>query len=325
MTNTSGTPFAVQPALTAIAINRRNPTYALIADSVMPRLSVVGTKRFRWLEYAPGQSMTVPNTQVGRKGVPQRIEVSASEHIDECLDYGLEDAIPLDDLTQAAASVQQGGVPIDPLARAVDALSDLIALDREMRVATIVFNQTNYPADNVLTLSGTSQFSDFTNSDPVAVLLAGMAKMLFQPTSITFGKAAWTKFRQHPKVVKGVLGNAGDSGVVSREQVATLLEVKNVFVGEAWINTARPGQTVTKQRVWGNHIAMHFNDPSVTAERGITWGFTQQYGEGGAVKYASTRIEPIGLRGATVIRVGETVKELVSAPDCGFLILNAVA
>ena len=42
----SGTPFVVQPALTAVALRRRNPVYMLIADNVMPRLAALGTKRF---------------------------------------------------------------------------------------------------------------------------------------------------------------------------------------------------------------------------------------------------------------------------------------
>ena len=322
---TGGSPFVIQPALTAIAINRRNPTYTLIADNVMPRLAPVGTKHFRWLEYAPGMGMTIPDTQVGRKGLPRRIELSATEHFDECRDYGLEDAIPVDDVSQAAASVQAGGFSIDPVARSVEALTDLLALDREVRVATVAQNPASYLAANVATLAGAEQFSDFVDSDPIGTLLGLMDQMLMQPTSITFGQTVWTKFRQHPKVVKGVLGNAGDSGVVNRQQVADLLEVKNIYVGAAWVNIAKPGQPVNRQRVWGKNVCMHFTDPTVTAESGITWGLTQQYAVAGAVKYASTRQEASGLRGSTVIRTGETVRELVVALDCGALILNAVA
>ena len=321
---TSGTPFAIQPALTAIALRRRNPTYVLIADQVMPRLSPVGTKKFRWLEYGPGQNMTVPDTRVGRKGVPFRVEMSAAEHFDECVDYGLEDAVPLDDQTQAQASAGQGGFGIDPMARAVEAITDLLALDREIRVAATVFDPDNYGA-NVRILSGADQFSDFADSDPIGVVLDAMSKMLLQPNAMVFGRAAWTRFRQHPKVVKGVLANPGDVGVVSRQQVADLLEVKNIFVGEAWVNTAKPGQAVSKARVWGNHIAMLFSDPTVSADSGVTWGATQQYAAQGAVKYASTRFEPVGLRGSTIVRVGETVKEFVACPEAGYLLLNAVA
>jgi hypothetical protein len=321
----SGTPFVVQPALTAVALRRRNPVYMLIADNVMPRLAALGTKRFRWLEYAPGENMTVPDTRVGRKGSPARVEMTAVEHFDECLDYGIEDSIPLDDVAQAAASLAGGGFAIDPEVRAVEALTDLMDLDREVRVAAVACNPASYLPANVLTLAGNQQFSDFADSNPIDTILGLMDQMLFQPTSITMGQAVWTVLRQHPKVVMGVLGNAGYSGVVSRQQVADLLEVKSINVGAAWANSARPGQPVTRQRVWGKSLSMHFVDPTVTADTGVTWGFTQQYANNGAVKYASTRIEPLGLRGATVIRVGETVKELVCAPDCGALILNAVA
>lgn len=306
-------PFVVIPELTAVAVAYRNAS--LIADMVLPRVPV-GKKEFRWQKYALADSFTLPDTKVGRKGQPALVEFGSTEVNDACLDYGLDDLVPNDDIAQA-----EGGQ--DPLALATTRLTELVALDRERRVANLVFAAGTYAAGNQQTLSGTSQFSDFTNSDPLGVILAALDACVMRPNEAVFGQAVWTKFRQHPKVVKAVLGNAGDSGVVSRQAVAELLELQAIHVGQGFLNTAKPGQTASLSRVWGKHIALLHKNPLGGPDGAITtFGFTAQFGTkvGGTAEDGS-----IGLRGGKRVRSGESVKECVSANDLGYFIQNAVA
>ena len=58
------------------------------------------------------------------------------------------------------------------------------------------------------------------------------------------------------------------------------------------------------------------------ANGGITFGFTAQWGTRIAGAVPDNRI---GLRGGQRVRVGESVKELIIAPDLGYFIQNAVA
>ncbi len=81
-------PFPMDPKLTAIAIAYRNPDIALIADQVLPRTPTEAS--FKWLRYALADGFTVPDTKVGRKSTPNEVEFSATEVIDNVVDWGLD-------------------------------------------------------------------------------------------------------------------------------------------------------------------------------------------------------------------------------------------
>lgn len=305
-------PFPIQPELTAIAIGYRNTR--LIADEVLPRVPV-GKQEFKYLKYGIGEVFTVPDTKVGRKSKPNEVEFSATEVTDSTSDYGLDDPIPQADIDNAPANY-------DPLGRATEMISNLIALDREVRSAALTFNLNNYASTNRATLSGTSQWSDFTNSDPISAILAALDACIMRPNVMVLGQAVFTKLSTHPKVVQAFYGNAATAGVVRREFLAQLFELDKVLVGQGFVNTAKKGQTPVIARVWGKHCSLLFQDPTADTRGGTTFGLTAQFGDriAGAIedKY-------IGIRGGQRVRVGESVKELITANDLGYFFQNAVA
>ncbi len=318
-------PFVIQPRLTAITLAYRNAR--LVADDVLPRVPVESPV-FKWSQYSKADAFTVPDTRVGRKGDVNEIDWSATEQTASTSDYGLEEAIPYYDVKAAqAAQAAQGVMPIDPQARSTELLTDLIALDRESRVATLVNNPANYPTANKVTLSGTSQWSDYANSDPVSAILTALDGMLVRPNKMVLGRAVYTKLRQHPKIVAAVFalgGNAASGGVVSLQAIADLLELDQIIVGEGWINTAKKGLAPNIVRVWGKNALLFYQAPVLASPTGVmTFGFTAQWGE----RIAGTiENDPdIGLRGGTRVRVGEGVKELIAAADAAYLFQSAVA
>ena len=225
-------PFPITPELTAIAIAYKNTS--LIADNVLPRVPV-GRQSFKHRLFALGDAFTLPYTKVGRTSAPNRVEFGFTEVTSSTSDYALDDAIPQADIENAPPGY-------NPLGRGVEMITSLIQLDREVRTANLVFNTNSYGASNKQTLSGTSQFSDFANSDPLGIILAALDGCVMRPNIGVIGQSVWTKLRQHPKVVKAVLGNAGDSGVVSREAVAQLLELEALYIGSGFVNTAKKGR-----------------------------------------------------------------------------------
>lgn len=316
------TPWPVNAELTSIAIGYRNRDVDLIADRVLPRVDRTA-KQFRYTSYPMAEAYTVPNTLVGRKGEPTQIDFSGTLVNDECLDYGLDDVLPVDDIEQWEAMPKPAmGGPVSPEAKATSMLTSLIMLDREVRVANQVFNLATYPAANRATLSGTSQWSDFTNSNPLNAILAGLDVPVMRPNILVLGQAVWTQLRQHPRVVQAVFGTAQTGGAVSREALAEVLEVREIVVGAGFVNTARRGQAANMQRVWGRNAAALFVSPDMADADQPTFGFTAQFG----TRIAGTMDEPRkGLRGARVIRVGESVKEVISAPASAFYWQDAVA
>jgi hypothetical protein len=305
-------PFPIIADLTAIAIAYKNQ--GMIADDVLPRVPV-GLQSFRYRQFQLADGFTIPDTKVGRTSAPNKVEFGYVEQTASTTDYALDDPIPQSDIQ----NVQPG---FSPEGRAVEVLTNLIALDREVRVATKVFTAGNYAAANQQTLSGTSQFSDFANSDPLGVILAALDACAMRPNIMVLGQAVWTKLRQHPKVVAAVLGNNGTSGVVGREAVAQLFEVEQLLVGQGFINSSKRGQTPVLARAWGKHVSLIYRDVLAGPQTGTTFGFTAQFGSRVAGNIVDT---DVGMRGGVRVRVGESVAEVVCANDLGYFIQNAVA
>ncbi|TVO53852.1 phage capsid protein [Denitromonas halophila] len=309
-------PIPVNPQLTAVALAYRNQN--LIQDLVLPRVDA--HDEFFWHKHQKDAAFSVPDTKLGRKSEANEVEFTATRMDDSTQDYGLKDKVPLSDMRKAE------GTNIDPLATATENLTRLVTLDRERRVAGMVFNAANYATGNKVVLSGTSQWSDYSNSNPLSAILTKMDGMIMRPNALTIGQAVWTILRQHPKIVEAVKGTGAGSdaqGMISREQLAALLEIDNIYVGQAFINGAKKGQAMTLSRTWGKHCALIYQEPVSSTANATTFGFTAQSGDG--LRVRSWFDEKVGSDGAEVVQVVDTVKEVITADDLGYFFENAVA
>lgn len=314
-------PFPVQPRLVAVSGMYRNRR--LIADQVLPRVSTGGTQAYKFLKHAMADGFTVPDTRVGRASRPNQVEFSATETPGATQDYALDVPIPNADRQNAAGQADAAAQSaMDPQAKATVLATNIIMLDREVRVANKVFALATYPSTQRTTLSGTSQWSDYTNSNPASAVMAALDIPIARPNVGVLGRQTWTVVRQHPKIVSAVLGNAGTSGIVSVEQVRDLWELEELLIGEGFLNTARPGQAVSMSRVWGKHASFFYRDPAGGPMDMPSFGWTAEWGTRQA---GSIEDKDMGARGGERIRVFESVDEQIAANDLGYFFQNAVA
>lgn len=309
-------PFPVTPQLQAIALAYRNNT--LIADAVLPRVPV-GLQSFKYMSYPKGQLMTLTETRVGRKSKPNEVEFTGTELTDSTNDEALDDAVPISDINLAAAQ----GLP-DPIGQAVEGITDLLLLKREVRAAALVLGAGNYAAANKTALVGNAQWSDYTatHSDPINDIMTGLDSCVMRPNVAVMGNQVASKLRRHPNIVKSYNGTAGDAGIVPLQYLADLFDLEEILVGQGWVNTAKKGQAVNLQRVWGKSCALIYRNKLANTQRGATFGLTAQFGP----RIAGSEYDKnIGMRGGQMVRVGESVKELLMANDLGYLIADAVA
>jgi hypothetical protein len=305
-------PFVINARQTSIFLAYRNE--ANIADLVLPETPVDGPV-FSYTQYDLLAPFRIPETYVGRRSRPNSVETNAIELTAQTEDYALDYPVPQRDINRQTAAFR-------PIERATEWLSQLMALSREKRVADMVFNAALYPTANKETLSGTAQFSDFTNSDPLAKLLTVMDGLIMRPNKIVMGNAVWSVLRRHPNLVKAFHGNEGGNGVISRQYLAELLEVQEVLVGQGWANFANVGQPADMRRVWGKHILLIYSDKLAGAQTGLTYGMTATFGS----KFSGQIVDSnMGIRGGVIVRTGWEIKELVTAPWLGYFIQNAVA
>ncbi|MGL4938432.1 hypothetical protein [Shewanella sp.] len=306
-------PFVPDSRLTAIALGFRNAGF--IADLVAPRVDVP-TASFRWTEYKAEDTFTIPNTLVGRKGIPGKVEFSSSEKTDSVVDYGLSDDIPQEDIDKAA------GHPsfYDPEGRAAMKLAELVALDREKRVSSLVMAAGSY--DNKEVITGTDKWTDAA-SKPIEQITDAMASLLVTPNLLVLGKLEALALRRNAQILKAFHGNTSTDGLVPLEFIRELFGLERIMVGESRYNTARNGQPMALSNLWGGGVSLIYTKPAAQLQDDITFLLTAQW-QG---RVATRNIKPagqLGLRGGVEVVVGESVKEVLVSKASGYLLQGVV-
>lgn len=313
-------PFVIHPSMCAVAV--MYPQGRRIADDVLPYVDVDG-RAFSYLKYGQADAFQAPDTRVGRLSAPNQLLFSTTEVSDQVNDEALDVPVPQADIN-AWEDANRGGrtqAP-NPLDQATESGMDAFLNRREVRAANLVFNVNSYATANKVTLSGTGQWSDYTNSDPLPVIDGYFDGMLVRPNIAVMGRLVATKLMRHPKVAAAVYKNGTNAGKVTLRALADQLELDEIYVGEGFVNTAAPGQAPVMQRVWGKHCAFLYRDRTARQKAKVTFGFTARW----RGRVAGTIVDPdIGALGGVRARVVEQVKELVTANDLGFFVQNAVA
>lgn len=318
--------FSVDASLTSIAIAYRNK--ALIGDMILPRVPV-NTKAFEYGVMNASQNITIIDTNVGRRSKPNEVDYTMQTTVAKCEDQALDAPVPYNDIEEYQAALARGTTaPRDIDGQKVEQVQNIIDLRREKRVADLVYGAANYGSGNKATLSGTSQWSDFTNSDPLTAMLNVLDAMYWRPNSLVMGNDVWAKLRLHPKVSAALYPQGGNASVATApvqdtSGLAAVLGIQNVYIGQSFLNTAKPGQAISNARVWGKHALFFTKDDSIrTTEGGITLGVTAEFGP----RIAGRIMDPdMGMRGGYRVRSGECVKEVLLCPDTAYLFVNAVA
>lgn len=320
-------PFPVNPALQAMAIAYSNPEEWMIADRVLPRVPVLDDQ-YKYDFYPPGEDFQVTDDTVGAKGKVNAITTSATQVNGSVVDRGLEQVLPIAHIKKAARQRAAGQTNVDPEQRAIRVLMSRIKINRERRAAAMVMNAGNYPAANKIALAGGDKWSDYTNSSPLDDMLKGMdATFIFRPNVVIIPRLIWTVTRQHPKLVKAAQANDGDSGSITRQQLADLLEVEEVLVADARQNDANKGQAANFSRIWSTSVAMIYRNPNPDLEGEPSFGITAENGKfNGSAVFAGSMDDPKGggLEGSRTVRVGEAVEEHLMAPETGYLIQTPI-
>ena len=206
-------------------------------------------------------------------------------------------------------------------AKAARRVKDGVLLKNEVIVAGLVQNASSYASGHVRTLSGTSQWSDQANSNPLADVDAAKDKIAeavgLRPNIMVIGAGVLKHLRYHPKL-QAQLG-ANDKKRITLDILKDLFELEDIIIGESRL-TAN-GQFAN---VWGNHVSLQIrgaNSAGQPADEGNpSFGYTFRRsglpfidtyeGVGGKVEY---------------VRYTDIKKAVVTGGKCGYLLKDVVA
>lgn len=314
MSKGTNIPYEVNPELTGISLAYRNTDY--IADKVLPRVAVT-QKAFQYHQYAEHAFLTVPETEIGRTGMPNKMSVQAKLEVSSLVSQSLEAEVPQEDVEE----VQASGADVDPIQDNTLLVTEGLTLAREIRCAKLLSDSTNY-GKNVITLSGTDQLTNKTSS--VIDLWKDVKKKLLMPATHAVVSDTYALYLQtHPEFIGMFKGdNTNNKGMVPLDFIAQQLGLKEILVGRAKVNAANEGQQANIVDVWGRDLIFFHQNPLAKPKHGMTFGFTAQKGQREVLTFFNGRA---GSHGVNYIKTVEDVKELITASSCGCLVKDAFA
>lgn len=133
-------------------------------------------------------------------------------------------------------------------------VQDIIMLQMEYAAAVLAQTAANYPTGNKITLSGTSQFTDKTNSDPIGVVddakEAIRQKIGRYPNTMIMGASAFKSVKEHPDCVDKI--KYSQKGVVTVDILKEIFDIETLKVGKA----VYADDDGTFSDVWSDNITL---------------------------------------------------------------------
>lgn len=306
----------VDRILSNVSVKYRNED--LIWMRVLPVVPV-SFRSDKYYEYAKEDVFKVPDDMVSPKAEPNQIDWKVTSKNYSVVDAALADYVPVEEVENADA-------PLQPLTDTTEFLTMLLQNAAENRAAAKVFAAANYPTGNKVQLSGTDQWSDSANSDPIDDILVAMDAAFMRPNTLVLGNDVWVKLRAHPKILDAVKAStrfqASSGGLATVSEIASLFDVPNVLIGRARKVTSKEGQTATYGRIWGKHAALLWVPPGRLTTKSIAWAMT--FVEQNFLTWRGFDGKR-GVKGAHYLKVGWNYDHRIIASDVGYFIEDAVA
>lgn len=303
----------IDPVLTTVAQGYQNGE--MIASALFPTVPVglrggniitFGKEGFKLYasQRAPGEN--TKRVRFGYAGGPYAL-----------LDYSLEGMVPMEIEEEAA-----NGPGIDLGSGAVNEVQAIMALRLEKAAADIARTAGSYAASNKVTLSGTSQWSDYSGtSDPVANISTAISAVRAatgkRPNTVAMGALVMEKLKNHPVVIDRIKYTGRD--VATPELLAALFGVSRVVSGDA-IYSDDAGSVFTD--VWGKDVVVAYTNLASAQNGGLpSYGYTYQ------LKGYPMVEDPYYDRSAKswIYPVTRAEAPVLASASAGYLITNAVA
>jgi hypothetical protein len=194
----------------------------------------------------------------------------------------------------------------------------------------MVTTTANYATGLSTTLSGTAQWNDYVNSNPIADIktarLAMHAKIFTEPNTAIIPYQVMAQLEDHPDFIERI--KYSQRGVITPELIATLFNIPRIIVPGVGYNTANPGQAESLAYIWGKDVVLAYV-PSRPGPKQLAFGYEYVWPING-LRQAVDRWREIQ-RKSDVIRVARRYDLKFTAVDAsakalgGYVIKAAVA
>ena len=324
------TPSAVhvdQP-LTNLTLAYAQSQENFIADKVFPTVGVSKQSDKYYIYDRANMNRTgdveklAPRTEVNRIGMT----LSTSSYFADVYGLGMD----FDEQTLANEDAM-----LDIRSAGAETLAMRLMIHREEQFATNFFSTGVWGTDN--TLSGTDQWSDYTNSTPIQDVTAArravqLASGGFKPNTMVVGKEVRDKLINHPDILARLNGGATvtNTALITDAKLAEIFEVENFYVMEAVKNSSVEGVAESNAFIGGKNALLAYT-PSTAGLMSPAAGLTFAWNNLEGVNNLGITVESFSddalkrQQIAEMIQVKMSYDMKVVGADLGYLFANAVA
>ena len=324
------TPSAVhvdQP-LTNLTLAYAQSQENFIADKVFPTVGVSKQSDKYYIYDRANMNRTgdvaklAPRTEVNRIGMT----LSTSSYVADVYGLGMD----FDEQTLANEDAM-----LDIRSAGAETLAMRLMIHREEQFATNFFSTGVWGTDN--TLSGTSQWSDYTNSTPIQDVTAArravqLASGGFKPNTMVVGKEVRDKLINHPDILARLNGGATvtNTALITDAKLAEIFEVENFYVMEAVKNSSVEGVAESNAFIGGKNALLAYT-PSTAGLMSPAAGLTFAWNNLEGVNNLGITVESFSddalkrQQIAEMIQVKMSYDMKVVGADLGYLFAAAVA
>jgi hypothetical protein len=240
-------------------------------------------------------------------------EASYGPLLDHSLDMKLEDEV------QETTQAPNNPIPLSPGLDETEELSERQSVIKEIDA----FNQcanTAVVTQNV-TLSGTSRWGDYANSDPIGDMQTAVdtvAKATVKSAkelTVVMGYEAYSVLRNHPQILDRKKWSA--MGTLQASDLAEVFGVKEVIIAESQYNSAGQGVTDSMGYIWGKN-AWVFYISEKTGRKVLTFGRTLRKGAKRVFRFRDDRAE------SEYIRLKDYYQQMIVAAEAGYVLKTVV-
>lgn len=301
------------PVLTNVSKAWKNDQLNFIADRVFPTLPVDEDSGYYYVYDKTNlknvDSRIAPNSKAMTPEIEYNLTKTAFGPLEK---RKLKVFVDEDELKRSKP-------PLDARVDATEILTESFMINKEANAAALL-NNTSIITQNT-TLSGTSQWSDFGNSNPFNDIVAGITAIkqngLKLPNTLVMSWEVWAVIQHHPDFLERI--KYTQTGVLTTQALAGLLGIPNIVIGMAAVNSGKEGQSDSLAPIWGKNVWL-MNINATPGIKQLSAGYTLQLTDGrGVDNYVSN--DPSG----EFVRISDYYLQYIMAQELVYGIYAAVA
>jgi len=223
-----------------------------IANLILPRKGVV--KEAATLSVLKRKNLTIPETKHANGAAFNRIDLYMDDMDYQCVDHGLEGQITKRDREKYRSD-------FDCEVEKTEAIKVKMLLAREKRVKDLIFNTTTWPTGTAALYTDNSGAPwDAAGSGVIKQIQTAREKVRFNcgvpADSLIISESSMINLMNNTEIKAKFPGAPVITEAMLRAQMAAILGIQNLHVGQAVYNSADENQDFVGAEIWPDDYAM---------------------------------------------------------------------